>query len=60
MFTRSTARASQEPVDVRSLGGVAAKQAVLAQEPEIARLGDGLVWRCGHVIGIGQGFRFST
>ena len=35
------------PLHVRSLGAVAAEQAVIAQEPQIARPGDGVQRRLG-------------
>jgi hypothetical protein len=45
--------AAEQAVDVRGLAAVAAEQAVLAEPPEVARPGGGLVGRLGHGVGVG-------
>ena len=45
--------AVEQAVHVLGLAAVAAQQAVLAEEPQVAGLRDRLVGRLGHVVGIG-------
>ena len=54
MLTRWIGGAVEQAVHVRGLAAVAAQQAVVAEQPQVARLGDGLVGRLGHVVGVGQ------
>ena len=51
--------AVEQPVHVLGLAGVAAQQAVLAEEPQVAGLRDRLVGRLGDVVGVGPGRRSS-
>ena len=46
--------AVQQAIHVLGLAAVAAEQAVVAEEPQVARLRDRLVGRLGHVVGVGQ------
>jgi hypothetical protein len=46
--------AGQEPVEVLLAAGVAAEEAMVAEEPEVAGLGHGLVGWLGDVVGVGQ------
>ena len=50
-------RAVEQAVEVRGAAGVAAEQPVVAEEPEVARLGGRLVGRLGDVVGVGQARR---
>ena len=47
-------RAAEQPVHVLGLARIAAQQAMVAKNPQIARLGSRLVRRLGHVVGVGQ------
>jgi len=44
----------EQPVHVLGAGAVAAQQAVLAEHPQVAGLGDRVVRRLGHGVGVGQ------
>ena len=46
--------AVEEPVEVRLAAGVAAEEAMLAEEPEVAGLRRRLVGRLGDVVGVGE------
>jgi hypothetical protein len=46
--------AAQESVHVLVLAAITAKQAVIAQDPQVAGLRDRLVGRLGDVVGVGQ------
>ena len=54
VFTRWIGCAVEQPVDVLGLAAVAAEQPVVAEDPQVAGLGDRLVRRRGDVVGIGQ------
>ena len=47
-------RAVEQPVEVGVAAGVAAEEAMVAEEPEVAGLRRGLVGRLGDVVGVGQ------
>jgi hypothetical protein len=46
--------ALKQAIQVRGLAAVAAQQAVLAEDPDVARLSGRLVGRLGDVVGVSQ------
>jgi hypothetical protein len=54
VLTRVNRRAVEQPIDILSRRAVAAKQAMLTQDPQVAALRDRLVGRLGHIVGIGE------
>ena len=54
VLTRWIGCAVEQAVDVLRLAAVAAEQAVVAEDPQVARLGDRLVGRRGDVVRVGQ------
>ena len=54
MLTNWIVGAGQQPIDVLGLAAVAAEQPMVAENPQVARLGDRLVGRLGHLVRIGQ------
>lgn len=52
-------RTVEQPVDVPRVASVAAEQPMIAENPQVARLGDRLVRRLGYLVGIGQTVHFA-
>ena len=57
MLTQVDRRTVEQPVHVLGLAAVAAEQTVLAENPQVAGLGDRLVGRLRHLVGVAEPFR---
>src|SRR5262249_8780787 len=49
----------EQPIDVFGLARITAEQPMVAQDPNVARLSDGLIWRRRDLVWIGQARRHA-